>query len=204
MSTNRTPRELGRTASSPEGQKMFVPPRFILRFPIADLERWASDYIAQNDAQKEQGAQEAADRAKQRGSMTKDEFLTLVEWKSPRPKRWAESNTAADVEAATRSAFCTTNARVRIGVLMTLRGVSYPMASAILHLVCKDVPLLDVWALAALDVEKPSSYSFEFWNAYCTAVLSIAEKCLLPLRTIDRALWSYGKRHPKTSGGAER
>lgn len=111
-------------------------------------------------------------------------------------KRWAEANTPGDIKDATHSAFSTTNARVRIGVLMTLSGVSYPMASAILHLVCKDVPLLDVNALAAFGVKKPSSYSFQFWNAYCAAVFAIAGKSSLPLRTIDRALYIFGQRHP--------
>jgi hypothetical protein len=173
---------------------MFVSPQFTLRFPITDLEKWASRY--DYDLQKEQCAQTAADAAEKRGYMTKEEFLTIVEWKSPRRKGLAEDNTAADIKDATKNAFSTTNARVRIGVLTTLGGVGYPMASAILHLVCKDVPLLDVNALAALGVKTPSSYSFQFWNAYCAYVLAIAEKSLLPLRTIDRALWSFGKAHP--------
>jgi hypothetical protein len=174
---------------------MVVLPKFALRFPIARLDKWASEYPAQ--AEREVQAQTAADTAKERGSMTKEEFLTVVTWKSPRPKRWAEANTPGDIRDATHSAFSTTNARVRIGVLMTLSGVSYPMASAILHLVCKDVPLLDVNALAALDVKKPSSYSFQFWNAYCAAVLAIAGKSSRPLRTIDRALYIFGQQHPK-------
>jgi hypothetical protein len=165
--------------------------------PIADLEIWASKYEAHDDwLRRDLQAETAADTAKERGSMTKEEFLTVTMWKSPRPKRSLEENTADDIKDATHSAFSTTNARVRIGVLMTLRGVSYPMASAILHLVCKDVPLLDVNALAALDMKKPSSYSFQFWHSYCTEVLLIAGKSSLPLRRIDRALWSFGKENP--------
>jgi hypothetical protein len=172
---------------------MFVPPKFSLRFHIGDLEKWARKY--EFNVRKEQRVQAAADTAKERGYMKKEEFLAVVQWKSPRPKRWAENNSDEDIEDATKSAFSTTNARVRIGVLTTLSGVSYPMASAILHLACKDVPLLDVRALAALDVKRPSSYSFQFWNAYCAAVLAIADKSGLPLRSIDRALWNFGKTH---------
>jgi hypothetical protein len=165
---------------------------FELRFPIADLDIWAGAY----DVRKDVEAQAAADTAEQRGSMTREEFLTIVDWKSPRPMRWAEANTADDIEDATRCAFATTSARVRIGVLTTLSGVSYPMASAILHLVCKDVPLLDERALAAFGVGGRSSYTFTFWNAYCAAVLQIADESHLPLRTIDRALWIFGRDHP--------
>ena len=171
---------------------MFVSPQFALRFPIADLDRWASKYDAQLDVQ----AQTAADTAKERGSMTKEEFLTVATWKSPRPKRWLEDNTDDDIKDATHSAFSTTNARVRIGVLTTLRGVSYPMASAILHLVCKDVPLLDVNALAALRVGKPSSYSFQFWNAYCAAVLVIAGKARRRFARLIGRSGFFGKKHP--------
>jgi hypothetical protein len=157
-----------------EPLNMFIPPKFALRFPIDELDKWASKYDVQK--QKDHDAQTAADTAKERGFMKKEEFLAVVQWKSPRPRRWAEDNTDDDIEDASKSAFSTTNGRVRIGVLMTLRGVSYPMASAILHLVWKDVPLLDVNALAALSVKKPSSYSFQFWNAYCAAALAIVEK----------------------------
>ena len=176
---------------------MFDPPKFALRFPIADLDKWANEYIEYNSNKfKDEQAQNAADKAKERGSMTKEESLTVTTWKSRRPKRWLEDNTADDIKDATQSAFSTTNARVRIGVLMTLQGVSYPMASAILHLVCKDVPLLDVNALAALNEKKPPSYTFQFWNVYCAELLKIAGKSSLPLRTIDRALWMFGKKHP--------
>jgi hypothetical protein len=90
-----------------EGEAMI---RAALRFPIADLDKWASECNAQDDLR----AQSAADTAKERSSMTKEEFLTVTTWKSPRPKRWLEKNTADDIKDATHSAFSTTNARVRI------------------------------------------------------------------------------------------
>jgi len=124
--------------------------------------------------------------------MTKEEFLTVVDWKSPRRKDLAKANSEDDVKDATQTAFSTKNARVKICVLTTLDGVGYPMASAILHLACKDVPLLDVRALATLGLEKPTSYDFRFWNDYCVAVFAIAGASKLSLRVIDRALWSYG------------
>jgi hypothetical protein len=172
-----------------------APPNFVLQFQPAELEKWASKYFAhpKYNAQKERMAEITADKAKEQGFMTKKDFLTVVEWKAARSKGYAAKNDPDDIREATQIAFSSPHARVRFGVLMTLSGVAYPMASAILHLVCKDVPLLDVNALAALGVEKPPSYNFIFWNAYCSFVLTIAEKSALSLRTIDRALWAYGE-----------
>jgi hypothetical protein len=171
---------------------MFVSPKFSLRFPINELDIWAAKY----DARKDRDAQTVADKAKERGFLTKEEFLTIAHWKSPRPKRWAQDNSDTDIKDASQSALSTTDARVRMGVLTTLSGVSYPTASAILHLVCKDVPLLDFRALAAFNVNPPSSYGFLFWAAYCVEIFKIKNQCPMSLRVIDRALWCYGREHP--------
>ena len=174
---------------------MYNIPAFNLRFPLADLDKWAGQYFATQNMAKEQAVQSVADAAARRGFMEREEFLQVVDWKSARRRKAAADNTQDEIKNATRSAFATTDARVRMGVLTTLSGVGYPMASAILHLVCKDAPLMDVWALCAFGVKVPSSYRFPFWVAYSSAVSELQKKCAKPLRTIDQALWSYGEAH---------
>jgi hypothetical protein len=88
------------------------------------------------------------------------------------------------------------DARVQIERLIRLSGVKYPVASAILHLVRKDLPIVDVNALAAFGLKRRANYNFQFWNAYCDAVRAIVKESRLSYRTVDRALWSYGKDHP--------
>ena len=178
---------------------MSVLPEFHLRFPVDEIGRWAKKSLerlerSDRKKQKECNAQLAANAAANRGYMTMDEFRTIALWKSPRPKRWIDLNTPEDVHEATQGAFSTPNPYVRIGSLLTLSGVKYPMASAILHLVKKDVPLLDVNALAALNVGI-SSYDFRFWKAYCDKVAGIQVQTSLSFRTIDRALWEFGDRN---------
>ena len=160
-----------------------------LRFPIADLEEWASKYEAHDDwLRRDLRAETAADTAKKHGSMTKEEFLTVTMWKSPRPKHRLEENTADDIKDATHSAFSTTNARVRIGVLMTLRGVSYPMASAILHLVCKEVVLVSAWDVCVH--LNPIPLNPQDWTRPTEAQLKSAK----------RAMHSFVRKFPEYGG----
>ncbi len=168
-------------------------PKFKLLFPVADIEKWAASYAQNSKMEEECRVQTAARIAKKRGYMTRGDFLKVTRWKSPRPKKWYEANSNGKIKSATRTAFASTDARVKIERLIKLSGVNYPVASAILHLVCEDVPIVDVNALAAFGLERRTNYNFQFWNAYCDAVRAIVKKSGLSYRIVDRALWSYGK-----------
>jgi len=69
---------------------------------------------------------------KNRGYLTKEEFLEIVRWKSARAIRKAEANSNEVVEKITKFAFSIDNEEVKIRVLTSLNGVSIPMASSIL------------------------------------------------------------------------
>jgi hypothetical protein len=173
-------------------------PKFELRFPVVDVEEWAARYVGQNFQieEVERSLQAIARLAKQRGYMTRGEFLKIAMWKSPRPKKWYEDNSYGRIKSATKAAFSTRNSRVKIERLIQLSGVNYPVASAILHLACNNVPILDVNALAAFGLERRANYDFQFWSAYCDAVKEIVRESGLSYRIVDRALWTYGKCHP--------
>lgn len=175
-------------------------PKFELRFPVVDVEGWAVRYVGQNFQieEVERNLQTIARLAKQRGYMTRGEFLKIAMWKSPRPRKWYEDNSYGKIKSATKAAFSTRNSRVKIERLIELSGVNYPVASAILHLACNNVPILDVNALAAFGLERRTNYDFQFWSAYCDAVKEIVRESGLSYRIVDRALWTYGKCHPVT------
>ncbi len=167
-------------------------PGFKLRFPEAKIPYWADRYWYAAEAAFEA---EIAPRARQRGYLTRQEFIELCRWKTPRTQPLVRQNRADFVEAATRAALESRHEDVKINVLRMLRGVSWPTASVILHF-CdrKPYPVLDFRALWSLGTPVPSAYTFAFWLAYTQHVRGIAQRTRQSMRIVDRALWQVLKR----------
>ena len=168
-----------------------VVPVFRLRFPITDVAQWAARYAYADDAEVE-----AIGRtARMRGCYTREEFLTVTRWKTPRSRSRCERNSAVFVEEVTAIALRASDERLRIGVLILLQGVEMPTASVLLHLAHPDpYPILDYRALWSLGIEKPpAACSFEFWQEYTRTCRSLAKQARVSMRTLDRALWQYSK-----------
>jgi hypothetical protein len=72
---------------------------------------------------------------KQKREFTRAEFLLMCRWKSPRAALHYAENRPAVVRAISREALAARSERRRLELLMTLRGVSVPVASAILTLI---------------------------------------------------------------------
>src|SRR4051794_9339832 len=72
--------------------------------------------------------------ARKRGYLKPAELQDVCYWKSPRAIQHIRANSAARVRAATRSALRTRSERRRLEELCKLKGVSVPMASALLML----------------------------------------------------------------------
>lgn len=71
----------------------------------------------------------------ERGYLTRDEFIKICEWKSPRNRRRFENNTDDDIKDVTNRAFSEQNEMEKAFILCKLKGVRIPTASAILSLV---------------------------------------------------------------------
>jgi hypothetical protein len=168
-----------------------VPTEFRLRFSLSEVMYWAARYAYADDAEVEA----IGDRARERGWYTRDEFLTVARWKSPRSRRLCEENHESDVKAATQLALSTPDERQRIETLTQLRGVGFPTASVLLHLAHRDpYPIIDFRALWSLGVESPpAAYSLAFWWAYTQACRSLAKEAGVRMRTFDRAMWQFSK-----------
>jgi predicted RNase H-like nuclease len=174
-----------------------MPTKFRLRFPLSEVMYWAARYAYADDAEVEA----IGEAARKRGWYTRDEFLTVARWKSPRSRRLCEENDEAAVKAATQLALSTPDERQRIEALTQLHGIDYPTASVLLHLAHPDPhPIIDFRALWSLGVETPpSGYSFTYWRAYTQACRSLATDAGVRMRTLDRALWQFSKeRRPPT------
>ena len=173
-------------------------PMFRLRFRQSEVMYWAARYAYADDAEVEA----IGDRARERGWYTRDEFLTVARWKSPRSRPRCEQNDESQVTAATQRALSSLDERQRIEALTQLHGIDYPTASVLLHLAHRDpYPIIDFRALWSLGVETPpSAYSFAYWWAYTQACRSLATDAGVRMRMLDRALWQFSKERRPSKG----
>jgi hypothetical protein len=164
---------------------------FELRFPETDLGTWASRYPSTDEVSV---VEVLAPRARSRGHLTRNEFLALCRWKTPRSQPICRRNSESLVRETTRVALAAGNEELKIGVLRLLAGVEWPTASVILHLCDRaPYPILDFRALWSLGYPQPPPYTFDFWRKYTLFVQGLARRSGRNMREVDRALWQYSK-----------
>lgn len=130
--------------------------------------------------------------------LDKKHFIKLGLWKSKRPKKQYESNSDELIKEITKFSISSKNEEVKIKSLFVLRGVSWPVASVILHFANPDMyPIMDFRAIWSLGWNQPNSYTFEFWQKYCNEIRDLSKKLDLSIRTIDKALWQYSKENQR-------
>jgi hypothetical protein len=106
-------------------------PVFSLQFALEEVPTYAGRYAYEDD----KGVLAIGQRAHRRGCYTRDEFLRVCRWKTPRSGPLVALNTAASVEAVTRIALSeATGERERMEALRSLSGVGWPTASVLLRL----------------------------------------------------------------------
>lgn len=131
--------------------------------------------------------------------LNKEIFMKICLWKSQRPKKYYERNQEDAIEEVTRFSLATKNELVRVKSLMTLDGVSFPVASTILHFAFPDqYAIMDFRVIWSLGWEQPQRYTFEFWKRYCNTLVAIAQEIGVSVRTLDKALWTYSKEHQQS------
>lgn len=166
-------------------------PKLKLRIPENEFARWAERYSYPGESDIEDGV---APAARARGYLTRDEFLRLCRWKTPRSQSRCAANDPDFVQEVTRLALSVVHEELKIGVLLLLKGVSWPTASVILHFCDRgQYPILDYRALWSLSTAPPAQYTFPFWWAYTDFMRRLHERSGLPMRVLDRALWQYSK-----------
>ena len=171
------------------------PDMFRLRFPENQITHWAS---RNSDSKESEIETRIAPAARARGYLTRDEFLAICRWKTPRSKHLCERNRESFVKEVTRVALSTGNEERKIRILLTLKGVGWPTASVILHF-CDQAryPILDYRALWSLGITKPPTYTFAFWTRYCAFLRELADRTGLDMRTVDRGLWQFSKENQR-------
>jgi hypothetical protein len=166
-------------------------PAFEMQFPLEQVREYAARYAYQNDTE----VIHIGQLARERGYYTRDEFLAVCRWKTPRSAPLVALNSAESIEAATGVALSESSTeRERIKGLRSLQGVDWATASVFLHLAYPErYPILDTRALQALGVRPPATFSFHFWESYVAASRDLAEQAGMDGRTFDQALWQWSK-----------
>ena len=168
---------------------------FSLRFPISEISNFASQYKYPGE---DEITEVISPKIRLQQNITLDQLVILCNWKSPRIRTHCAGNDPEYLKSVSQIAFTTPNERLRIEVLTLLSGVSWPMASVLLHWGHQDpYPILDFRALWSLGFDSTPPYDFEFWWEYTRYCRQLAEKTNLSMREIDRALWQYSKIHQK-------
>jgi hypothetical protein len=181
----------GRTRSSGPRRRAPGAALFTLRFPARMIPGLAA--ANQDDDRKafEAGLRIAA------GSRRRGDFAIIVEWKTrgrgrSRPAR----NGDAEIADALDLAVAARTERSSIAVLTGLSGVEVPVASAVMTAVDPErFTIIDFRALWSLGVERRTYYSIGFYLDYLAACRRIAAAADTDLRTLDKALWQYSRKH---------
>jgi hypothetical protein len=163
--------------------------RFNLQFDVRDVVAHAARYAYEDDSV----VLAIGRSARLRGHYTREEFVAVCRWKTPRSGPLVAKNSAVEIEMATRIAISTASTeRERMDALRSLAGVEFPTASVLLHLAYPErYPILDKRALHALGVRAPATYSFRLWSEYVEEYRRLAEAAGVDGRTLDRALWQW-------------
>jgi len=165
---------------------------FKLQFPIRDLDKYAREFTW-NEKLEPIIVNEIVPSVRKNGFLSREEFLIVCNWKSPRISKHCKANDEATIRELSRLALATPNERLRIELLTLLNGVQYPVASVFLHFFHRDkYPIIDWRALASLGIKrKDIDYNFDFWFEYVKYCRGLSEKTGKSMRYVDQALWQY-------------
>lgn len=134
-----------------------------------------------------------------RGFLTKQEFLTVCAWKTPRSQSRCASNDEELIREVSALVRTVDSEQLRIEIWTLLSGVKWPTASVFLHFAFPDrFPILDFRALWSLREDVPKQYDFPFWWQYTLHCRELARTHGVSMRMLDQALWQYSKLHQTT------
>jgi len=173
---------------------MRIPNKLKEKEQIEEFARKRDEGVSAKIIEKEKALMERMLEAADREYMTLDDLIAVADWKSHRVLPHCRLNSEAAVEEITATSFAAAMrcSDASICALLVLRGVGWPMASVILHFAFPyKYPILDKMAMKAVDGS--TDYTIEQWKEYTELCHSTAQKHDIAMRTLDKALWLYGK-----------
>ena len=142
---------------------------------------------------------------RKRGYLTKSELEQVCYWKSQRAIWLIRENSPYLIRKRTGDSFATLCERKKIALLTDLKGVSVPMASAILMLYNpKTYGVIDirVWKLlymlgAVGTNPRGAGFRFDEWYQYLVIIRYFADKLHVKARDIEKTLFKVHKVYQK-------
>lgn len=136
-------------------------------------------------------------------SLTKEQLLQILRWKSPRPLRHYEANSEKDIREITTLAFATKNDSLKIHILTALTGVNYPAASAILMFYNRTkFPVLDIrvwrqlYAAKLVDTNpRGQNFTLKQCEKYIQVIRQLATELNLTARQVEKRLFDHDKKN---------
>lgn len=172
-----------------------------LRFPNSEIRELAAQYnreLKATDRKLTEAISRVFSSYAEKGFLTKEEYLTVCRWKTPRTQSRCKKNDVLLIREISNLAGRTDSEQLRIQIWTLLEGVGWPTASVFLHFGFpkRRYPILDVRALWSINIESQTvKYSFPFWWKYTEFCRSLASKAGVTMRELDQALWMYSKIH---------
>lgn len=106
-------------------------------------------------------------------------------------------NADTEIEEALRLAVGAKTERAAIAVLCGLVGVHVPVASTVMTAVAPErYTIIDFRALEALGITDYNA-TVDFYLLYLNACRTLADRHVVSLRMLDRALWQWSKERPR-------
>jgi hypothetical protein len=144
-------------------------------------------------------------RARARGYLTPAELQAVCRWKSPRAIRLVRANGARQVRALTGRALGSRDEEGRLRALTRLRGVSVPMASAVLTLLHpRRYGVIDirVWQLlhaagAVSGSPRGVGLGFAHWRQFLEIVRRLAATLGVSARCVELALFHVHREYQR-------
>lgn len=142
-------------------------------------------------------------QAGRRRYLTKGELERICRWKSARALPLIRSNTHHQIRRATADALATRSERKRLEALTGLRGVSVPMASAILMLINParygviDIRVWQLMVTLGTVSGNPTGTRFTFahWYRFLTIIRYFAAQFRVAARDIERTLFRVHQKY---------
>lgn len=160
-------------------------------------------YLVKTEQRKTQALAKRLAAARKRGYLTKKEFLDICIWKSPRPVRHYKSNSGEKIKTVTKKAFAQKHEITKLSLLTSLKGVSIPVASAILTAldpVSYGIIDIRVWQVlykygAVKNNPRGQNFNAKQWYRYLILLRAYSRKTGLSCRKIEFTLFRYHQDH---------
>ncbi len=141
--------------------------------------------------------------ARSRGYLTAAELEAICRWKSARAIRFIRANSRRAIRIATADALAARDERRRLEALTRLKGVSVPMASALMTLLDpRRYGVIDirVWQLlfalrAVTSHPDGAGFSLNDWLQFLTIIRRLAGELKVKARDIERTLFAVHKEY---------